>query len=186
MTALDNLNKLGAVMDAARKKLQAEAQNAFRAACEEIFGTHPKLEAFSWAQYSPYFNDGDACEFGVHGLCGLVYDGVTFDGYELSVRESVYVKVGTKQVPSYGGRTREEDVYESQKLPAPILYSDGDEDVEIPDGFDMPGAIAAFRAIELVHSFLCANEEIAEAAFGNHVEVTVSRSGVETSEYSHD
>lgn len=28
---------------------------------------YPGVEAVRWRQYTPYFNDGDACEFGMHG-----------------------------------------------------------------------------------------------------------------------
>lgn len=186
MTAIDNLKKLGDEMDTAREKMRAESKAAFRAACSEIFDAHPKLESFSWTQYAPHFNDGEACTFSVQELCGLEYDGVTFEGYELSVRTSRYVKVGTKPVEDVWRGRRSEDVYEEQQLPAPILDGDGDDEIEIPDGFDMPGAIAAFEALAPVHGFLASNEEVAEAAFGSHVKVTVSRGGVETEEYEHD
>ena len=31
----------------------------------ELFIKHPKIKGFSWVQYTPYFNDGEPCEFGV-------------------------------------------------------------------------------------------------------------------------
>ncbi len=32
---------------------------------EEIFDKHPRIQSVSWVQYTPYFNDGDACTFSV-------------------------------------------------------------------------------------------------------------------------
>lgn len=32
---------------------------------EKFFTENPAVESFSWRQYTPYFNDGDPCEFGV-------------------------------------------------------------------------------------------------------------------------
>jgi hypothetical protein len=29
----------------------------------EFFNSHPEVEAVRWTQYTPYFNDGDACTF---------------------------------------------------------------------------------------------------------------------------
>lgn len=31
-----------------------------------FFDAFPDVEAVRWTQYTPYFNDGDACTFGVH------------------------------------------------------------------------------------------------------------------------
>jgi len=33
-----------------------------------IFEKYPELKSFSWEQYTPYFNDGDTCTFGVHDV----------------------------------------------------------------------------------------------------------------------
>lgn len=60
----------------ARKKIQEAlvegcrlAREAFKEASTELFDKHPKLESFSWTQYTPYFNDGDECCFSVHYDC---------------------------------------------------------------------------------------------------------------------
>jgi len=33
-----------------------------------VFVKHPILESVRWTQYTPYFNDGDVCEFGVYDI----------------------------------------------------------------------------------------------------------------------
>lgn len=33
---------------------------------KELFARYPKLQSFEWTQYTPYFNDGEACIFGVN------------------------------------------------------------------------------------------------------------------------
>lgn len=45
-----------------------------------VFELHPKLTSVSWVQYTPYFNDGSECVFGVRqdGL-DLVFDGEEFE-----------------------------------------------------------------------------------------------------------
>ena len=35
---------------------------------EPLFEKFPELESFSWTQYAPYFNDGDACTFSAHDI----------------------------------------------------------------------------------------------------------------------
>lgn len=32
----------------------------------EFFAANPQVKAIKWRQYTPYFNDGDSCVFGVH------------------------------------------------------------------------------------------------------------------------
>jgi len=33
-----------------------------------LFEKYPELKSFSWEQYTPYFDDGDTCTFGVHDV----------------------------------------------------------------------------------------------------------------------
>ena len=47
---------------------------------DEIWDKFPKLESFAWTQYTPYFNDGDTCEFGVRNdEIDITYNGIDFD-----------------------------------------------------------------------------------------------------------
>src|SRR5690349_518497 len=38
----------------------------FQSQTKELFDKFPKLESFSFTQYTDYFNDGDTCYFHVH------------------------------------------------------------------------------------------------------------------------
>lgn len=49
-------------IDSAKKKAEEALMNEFRA----IFVRHPEFKCMVWTQYTPYFNDGDACEFSVN------------------------------------------------------------------------------------------------------------------------
>lgn len=51
--------KINALLEEAR----TTAQEAFQEGANCIFEKFPGLESFRWAQYTPYFNDGDTCEF---------------------------------------------------------------------------------------------------------------------------
>lgn len=48
--------------------VQAQGQAALGGAFKELFEKHETLESVTWAQYTPYFNDGDSCMFSVHGF----------------------------------------------------------------------------------------------------------------------
>jgi hypothetical protein len=42
-----------------------KSKHAMRTAFKEFFETNPDIDQITWVQYTPHFNDGDACEFGV-------------------------------------------------------------------------------------------------------------------------
>lgn len=50
----------------AKEEASALAKDHLTDEMTAIFNKHPELIAVRWTQYTPYFNDGDACEFSVH------------------------------------------------------------------------------------------------------------------------
>jgi hypothetical protein len=48
--------------------MKATGAPIFRQLFDECFAAHPEVLGFRWTQYTPYFNDGDACRFGVHEI----------------------------------------------------------------------------------------------------------------------
>jgi hypothetical protein len=59
-----------AELRAAKKEYQDKIKNFGKAALGErfqlFFNEHPEVRAIYWTQYTPYFNDGEACVFGVN------------------------------------------------------------------------------------------------------------------------
>lgn len=49
-----------------REAFQQKAREVFAPELKRLFDKVEGLESISWAQYAPYFNDGDACEFSVN------------------------------------------------------------------------------------------------------------------------
>ena len=49
-----------------RTEMQTVAKKYFQDNAKGLFATHSILERFAWTQYTPYFNDGDPCEFSAH------------------------------------------------------------------------------------------------------------------------
>lgn len=69
---------------ALKDEAQKQAKAAFEAGAAEIFAKHPKLESFSWRQYTPYFNDGDTCYFSVRNdEVDLKFDGEEVEDFYL-------------------------------------------------------------------------------------------------------
>lgn len=65
-----SLAELVVTMKAKREEIVAlaksEGEKAIKAALKEMFAEHSTLGAIRWQQYTPYFNDGDPCEFSVN------------------------------------------------------------------------------------------------------------------------
>src|SRR5690349_7857045 len=52
--------------DEMEKEFQSLAGELFKEKASGLFEKYPTLKSFGWAQYTPYFNDGDECIFGVN------------------------------------------------------------------------------------------------------------------------
>lgn len=80
--SIQKLAEVSSEIAAAKAKLAAfateQGKEAIGAALAECFESPSNLTRIVWTQYTPYFNDGDSCTFGVHDL--ELY--VTIDGVE--------------------------------------------------------------------------------------------------------
>lgn len=146
----ERLAPMREAMEAVRAKVKDEGRVLLHDALKAIFDGHPELEAVKWSQYTPYFNDGDACEF--------------------SVNEPRFRTAGAP-----------DDVGD---------YEDGFWDAPWGDYNAMwhgPSEPIA-TAVKALGGVLTdpTMEEVLLAVFGDHVEVTATRDGVEVEEYSHD
>ncbi len=50
-----------------QKNLKDAGGKLLTSLTKDFFNTHPEVLAIRWRQYTPYFNDGDACQFHVDG-----------------------------------------------------------------------------------------------------------------------
>jgi hypothetical protein len=68
----DTVKRLERTMEEARN----QAKMAFLQELKAIFDRNPELKVIKWVQYTPYFNDGDTCEFTVHDIVAANYEEV--------------------------------------------------------------------------------------------------------------
>lgn len=117
----------------------------------------PDVEAIRWRQYTPYFNDGDVCEFGV---------------------QDVYVR--TADTDPEGG-DYEDGFVGAWELRGPGHYDD--KYTWVSEGEVHP-AYAALKALGVISSG--AFDHALIDLFGDHAEVTVTKDGIEVEYYEHD
>jgi hypothetical protein len=63
---IEKINEYKVIRDEHMKLLRDNAKNVFGDITKDIFNDNPQLASFSWNQYTPYFNDGETCEFHVN------------------------------------------------------------------------------------------------------------------------
>lgn len=63
MKALKNLAK---EREEYQRKIREAGAKALEEAASEVFAAHKEINRIEWTQYTPYFNDGEPCEFGVY------------------------------------------------------------------------------------------------------------------------
>jgi hypothetical protein len=144
-------------MEDLRKQIEEQAKTFFQEESKEIFAKHPDLERFSWTQYTPYFNDGDECVFGVNR-----------DYIGLAMKDEV-ADVEDDEEEDF-------DDYETYD------YVNGKKVYRSDDKLTAKQR-AGRDVIAFLHLF---EDEDYKTMFGNHVRVTVSRDGVSKDDYEHD
>ena len=125
-----------------------------------IFEKYPTLESFGWTQYTPYFNDGDTCIFSVN----TDYISVN-DEYVDEAKWSSEVNV-----INWGNWNRELKVYEGR--------------VEEPNpNYDPVLTDASNEITNFLGNF---DNDFYLSKFGDHASITVTKDGVDISDYDHD
>ncbi len=166
-------------MDVLRKQLSEKVHANFHKMAKKLFNEYPELTSFGWTQYTPYFNDGEACQFNSHHTDPFING---FDSYSSSHGDVWGYfdngQDGDEPINIYG----EDYKYYNRKR----IYGD------LPGGgrgeIDNPNYNPRFGEIdEAVKSFLNVfDESDYEDLFGDHVSVIVTADWIETQEIEHD
>ena len=139
-----------------QKKFQATAQALFKETTKEFFDKNPNVTAIVWTQYTPYFNDGDTCEFNVN------------DATFTNAPDPSNVRWG-----EYDGD--EEKAADGSEIFAWESWGDA------PEGLNVEMCKAFDRMICSSEM-----EDVMKAMFGDHVKVVATREGFDVDDYDHD
>jgi hypothetical protein len=154
-----------------KAKMQADGKAALQEAFTEFFAAHPEAKAIVWTQYTPYFNDGEACTFSVHDFQLMVEDEAMAEDVK---KVADYIGDGEGHRGAYQAVDSAVDCdYYAKKVGVSKRLLTPAERTLI-DGLD-----ALAKACHQI-------EDVLEMTFGDHVKVTATRKGFEVNEYSHD
>ena len=165
MSKLDDLISAHEKMKLEYKK---QAQDLFKEMAKEFWDKNPGLTAVKWTQYTPYFNDGDPCVFGVND--------VIFTNAEDHENVSPW--------GDYEGE--DEDVFATWSI-ADLLK-------ESTYAISEKERKAALKIIDKIDEQACNEfslavsqlDDVMKDMFGDHVQVTLTRDGFDIEDYDHD
>lgn len=163
----DQFDKLLEERAELNKRFQEKAQELFKETTKEFFEKNPAVTAIIWTQYTPFFNDGDTCEFGVNEPYFTNAD-----------------KDELENVTSYGEYDGDaEGVWAESSW---ILCTDTDYTRKQREALDLTGTDA--QSIDKFSSMIQSSEmqDVMEAMFGDHVRVIATRDGFDVDDHSHD
>jgi hypothetical protein len=129
----------------------------FKESLKSFFELNPGINALRWTQYTPYFNDGDACVFGVN------------DVYFTNAKGEQLNDVNSWGWGEYEGD--DEDVWAESYM----TYLSGKQGVNAASCEFLSSMINSSEMVDIM-----------EQMFGDHVCVTVTREGIDVEEYDHD
>jgi hypothetical protein len=157
ITEIEKLfDEMNAEMQALRENYQKRGQEIFKLAFKEFFDSNPEVYVVGWRQYTPYFNDGDTCEFNCYAEYAFVSNAKDYENIEWG---------------EYSGD--EEGVWIADSD-----YGDTNEDM-IPES-----VIANTNALRSLLAKI--DEDVFLDMFGDHVQVFATREGFDVQDYSHD
>jgi hypothetical protein len=140
-------------------------QELFKEITKEFFEKNPAINAVIWTQYTPYFNDGEACLFSVNdpsftNASGEDLDDINYGEYE-GDNVNIWVFEDVKwNVNSY------KEKYDS-------IITSGGIDIDSCQFLE-----SAIKSSEM--------EDIMETMFGEHSRIVATREGFDIEEYDHD
>lgn len=163
----NNLKEVRDNIDALKNELLTAPREKFKKmADEQLFNKYDELKNFSWAQYTPYFNDGEDCEFKVN-LYSLAINGFNEDNYDededevFGVIEGVNIMMmAQKNIWSYSESKR----------------------IENPD-YDVKYSKIVNDVTNFISSF---DEDDLKFLFGDHVEIRLTNEKITIDKYDHE
>ena len=162
--SLSSLKGLIAKRNKINKELQKEGETVLKKEFNEFFKAHKRtIKQVLWTQYTPYFNDGDTCEFNFNGLQ------VIFQDDDLNSRLDVEEEYGY-EVGSHEWHLRP-DSTKNEETKAKLRSSE---------------VVSAFKTLTELDGIMHQMEAVLQDTFGDHVHVKVSPESIDVEEYQHD
>ena len=181
---LEKIKEKIAKLEAERDR---EAENYTKKQFKKLFKDHKDLESFSWTQYTPYWNDGDTCEFSVYN------EEIEINGEDcVSVYGVGSILDKVKDKRSFNKAIKDIDSrisdYQKNNWSYNHLKEDKDNLINVFECEDVRSKLVdKFAMVSDIFSVLDnIPKESYLSLFGDHAKVVVTSDGIEVESYSHD
>lgn len=181
VTSIDELLKL---KEEYQKRVREEGEGVLKLMFKDFFESNPQIDSVRWTQYTPYFNDGEPCEFGV-GDAGVKVKDVNVLRENLrDSRLSKDIYESRESTSRWGGR--EHVKTGSRPYTDEELMEGGDREDGYYESWHFKENSSLNVPLGNLNGLLQRSSDILEMVLGDHVQVTVTRDSIETEEYNHD
>lgn len=185
-TLLDTVKQKAQEIKDLRAEHQKLTQQLLADSFKQIFEEYPKVGKVQWTQYTPYFNDGDECVFGVNEWEILSQDELENPDEEYEGRYSYGDAAGDFSTSTYRDQVNKVSP-RFYKRPgsdywSPHKWGDDNEVKENPN-YD-PQYGEPYEAIKELYKTI--DQGTLKEIFGDHVYVAIDREGAHVEEYDHD
>lgn len=205
--------ELNKTIEAAKKEMSSKAKILIESAANELFKVAPEIDHVFWTQYTPYFNDGEACYFSVHepyfvlnidlenddtySEGSYLYDEKDYANAKTALEEAIAYEKDPKAWQkeykdkyykntgrSYTGNIRWVKPYPDNKQDALNNLTRIEKQFELLSIQDVTRINNAFSAfVGLIYTI---PEDIIKVIYGDHVRVTINKNRTEVDEYYHE
>lgn len=158
-SVLDNITRIADEIKARQEEIQDLSKKGFRDSIQQIFDEFEFLGAIKWTQWTPYFNDGDPCEFSV-GTPTLY-----------TIKDAKSILKSEEDLEDDEDEDYDEDDNGSEfqsKLDAFYSWQKPGENAD-------PRYVEAYESVHKLFSAL--DDSFFEKTFDNHVTVIIPREG---------
>lgn len=154
-----------------KRQFQEKAQGLFNNLLKDFFELNPAINLITWTQYTPFWNDGDTCEFSVHAP---YFSNATGDDID--------------DISSYGEYDGEnDDIWSENNFAYALKNRDRSYYQKAVTAVDAGGIDVA--SCELLEKMIQSSEfeDVMKDMFGDHVSVQITReNGISVNGYDHD
>jgi hypothetical protein len=151
------LDEIKTLMDQAREAMRTNGRQALGTLFTELFAELPEIKKVVWEQYTPYFNDGESCEFSVNTPRFLTEEEEDYEDEGECLYESIRSRKNGRSWAS------------PPVLPQRLTSAEERQ-------------VAEMEKVRKAFSL----EEVFELTFGDHCRVVATRDGFEVSSYEHE
>jgi hypothetical protein len=211
---LKNFDDLNAQIKEAKKEMSNKSRGLIDHLAIQFLVNCPEVTGIHWTQYTPYFNDGETCEFSVNGYYFHILEGEDDEIDSFYNSTAIYTQAHLDEAleklevaKTYVAdpeawkdnffkewRAKYGQNYPNSRdylRPYPYTIEGAQERIDrITKNFETYGPEVAQRITKEFKVFTSAMakipDDIMQVVFGDHVSVVINRYGITIDEYDHD